>query len=86
VRILPIRENMKTVLEALAKSKRDATGEAWVSATQLQKDTGLSPADLNDAVEILVSDGLVKWLQSMGTAPYNFAQATITPHGRLSLQ
>ena len=77
---------MKEVLKALAKVKRDEMGEAWVSAAQLQKDTGLSPADLNDAIEILVGNGLVKWRQHMGTAPYKFAQATITPRGRLSLQ
>ncbi len=84
--ILSIKENVKKVLEALAKAERDAMGEAWVSATQLQKDTELSPADLNDAIEILVGDGLVKWRQHMGTDPYKFAQATITPRGRLSLQ
>jgi hypothetical protein len=84
--MLSIRENMRTVLEALAKAKRDPVGDAWVPAAQLQKDTGLSPADLNDAVEILVGNGLVKWLQSMGTAPYRFNQVTITSHGRLSLQ
>lgn len=77
---------MKTVLEILAKAKRDEMGEAWVSATQLQKDTKLSPADLNDAVELLVGNGLVQWRQYMGTAPFKFAQATITPRGRFSLQ
>ena len=84
--MLSIRENMRTVLEALAKAQRDPVGDAWVPPAQLQKDTGLSPADLNDAVEILVGNGLVQWRQYMGTAPYKFAQATITPHGRLSLQ
>lgn len=83
---MSIKENMKKVLEALAKAKRDEGGEAWVSAAQLQKDIGLSPADLNDAVEILIGEGLVKWLQCLGTAPYKFAQVTITARGRLSLQ
>ena len=77
---------MKKVLEVLAKAKRDKMGEAWVSAAQLQKVTGLSPADLNDAVDILVGNGLVKWLQHLGTAPYKFGLAAITPRGRLSLQ
>ena len=83
---MSIKKNMKKVLEALAEAKRDEMGEAWVSATQLQKDTGLSPADLNDAIEILVGNGSAEWRQHLGTAPYKFAQATITPHGRLSLQ
>lgn len=83
--MLSIKENKKIVLETLAKSK-DEMGEGWVSAAQLQKDTKLSPADLNDAVEILVGNGLVQWRQHMGTAPYKFAQASITPRGRLSLQ
>jgi len=54
---LSIKTNMKTVLETLAKAKRDEMGDAWISASQLQNDTGLSPADLNDVVEILVKKG-----------------------------
>ena len=77
---------MEKVIQVLAKAKRDEMGEAWVSAAQLQKDTGLSPADLNDAVEILVGKGLVEWRQYLGTAPYKFGLATITSRGRLSLQ
>lgn len=85
-KIVSIKQNMKTVIEALSKAKRDEMGEAWVSAANLAASTKLSPADLNDAVEILVGKGFAKWRQYMGTAPYFFAQATITPNGRLSLE
>jgi hypothetical protein len=81
---LPIKKDMETVLSVLAKAKRDEMGEAWVDAPQLQKDSNLSPANLNDAIELLVENGLVKWRQYLGTAPFKFAQATITARGRAS--
>jgi len=77
---------VRKVLEALAKAKRNEMGEAWISGEELQKASGLSPADINDAVEILESRGQVKTLKTLGTAPFKFNQVTITSHGRLELE
>ena len=83
---MSIKENMKKVLDALAKAKRDEMGSAYVNGAWLQKETGLSPADINDAVEILQQQGLIEWMQWMGTAPFVFGQIQITAKGRYSIQ
>ena len=68
------------ILTALKK----ANGNAWVTNKQLQKDTELSPEDLNDAVGLLESKGLVELLQSLsfGTAPFKFYCVQLTALGR----
>ena len=68
------------ILTALKK----ANGNAWVTNKQLQKDTELSPEDLNDAVGLLESMGLVELLQSLsfGTSPFKFHCVQLTALGR----
>lgn len=83
---MSIKENMNKVLGALAKAKRDEMGNAWVDGPWLQTETGLSPADLNDAIDILNRQGLVQFILWLGTAPYIFGQVQITPQGRYSIQ
>lgn len=51
-----------------------------------QDKTGLSPADINDAVEIAENRGYVQVIRFLGTAPFNFGQVTITAEGRLYLE
>jgi hypothetical protein len=59
----------------------------WVSGKELQEATGISPADLNDAVKILVDKEMVEEAPPvLGTAPYNFSRVTITSKGRFSLE
>ena len=83
---ISIKDNIRTVLEALSKAKRNDMGDAWISGKELQKVSGLDPADINDAVEILEARGQVKTMKVMGTAPFKFLQVTITSHGRLELE
>jgi DNA-binding MarR family transcriptional regulator len=83
---MTIEGNMRAVLYILGKATKDETGSAWVSAEQLRKDAGLTPADLNNAVEILAARDLIKLQRSIETPPFMFAQATITAQGRLSLK
>jgi len=64
---------MRIVLEALSKAKRDPIGEAWA-------------ADLNDAIELLHEQGLVKCLQVPDSSPFICTQVAITARGRLTLQ
>jgi hypothetical protein len=77
---------MKKVLEALANAKREPSGDAWVEGRQLENETGLSPADINDAVERLCEEGSAESLSTMGTAPFKFARVQITAKGRHTLQ
>jgi len=77
-----IDQDAVTLLEALASEPRDS----YVSGAQLSGKTGLEPGRVNDAMSILVDSGLAEWLQVMGTAPYDFGEATITARGRYELQ
>lgn len=77
---------MRNVLEILSKAKRDPIGDAWVPAEKLQKDIDLEPADLNDAIELLHEQGLVKCLQTPDSSPFICTQIAITARGRLTLQ
>ncbi|RII25322.1 MAG: hypothetical protein CXR31_14080 [Geobacter sp.] len=53
---------------------------------EVATETGLSPSDINDAIEILESNGYVELLKFLGTAPYRFGQAAITSHGRFAVE
>lgn len=77
-----IDSDMTKVLIALNKAPRNT----YVDNKQLAKDTGLSPDDLNDAVELLVNKGLVEWLQGLGTAPFKFECAQLTALGRATIK
>jgi len=61
---------MRIVLEALSKAKRNPIGEAWVPSEKLSNDINLEPADLNDAIELLHEQGLVKCLQVPDYCPW----------------
>lgn len=70
------------ILRELAQAARDE----YVEAATLALKTGLEPSRINDAAAHLVDQGLAEWLQTMGTAPYDFGDITITPRGRLQVQ
>ncbi|CBE68765.1 protein of unknown function [Candidatus Methylomirabilis oxygeniifera] len=77
-----IEEDAGLLLGALAEEPRDS----YVSGGHLQQKTGLDPGRINDAIAILVDSGLAEWLQVMGTAPFDFGKAAITPRGRYEYQ
>lgn len=77
-----IEVDTSLLLEALAEAPRDSD----VSGGYLQQKTGLDPERINDAMAILVDSGLAEWLQALGTAPFDFGQAAITPRGRYEYQ
>jgi len=73
---------IERILRVLAEAPRDDVGYAWVSGKKLQEATGLSPAEINDAVVVLSESGIVELFRYLGTAPFVFGQVTITPRGR----
>ncbi len=79
---MTMEESMQVVLEALVKMPREEGGYPYVSNKELQELTGLTPAELNDAVTMLVDLGHLEWLRTMGTAPYNFSAVELTALGR----
>ncbi len=77
-----IEDNAFAILAELDRAARDS----WSEGAAISEATRLEPADVNDAVTLLVQADLAKWLRALGTAPYAFAGATITPRGRYALQ
>ena len=70
----------------LASVPRDEHGDSEVTAKKLSELTNLPPAEINDAVSIIVDSRLVEWYQSVGTAPFDFSHVSITTIVRHELQ
>ena len=81
-----IEENSFAILRALADREADSHGRAYIDGAELAALTGLEPAEINNAVEILVESDLANWHRDMLTAPYSFRRVTITPRGRYELE
>lgn len=77
-----IDKDALTILGVLADAPRDV----YIEAQQLFEKTGLDPGRIDDAVALLVESGYAEWLQTMGTAPFHFADVAITPRGRYEYQ
>lgn len=82
-----IRENGDRIIVYLAEY---ATGENdprkgrhELKGPQLAEGIGLDPASVNDAVEYLSTERLVKIRRYFGTAPYEFGEVELTPQGRV---
>lgn len=70
------------ILEALEKAPRNE----YVERDKVAEATGLTPDRINDAMALLVNAGHVEWIQTFGTAPFDFNAAMITPRGRYEQQ
>lgn len=81
-----IERDATLVLQSLASSHRgtgDTPGRhAPLEAKLIQASTGLTPGQLSDAVDLLDDNGYVRVQRALGTAPYSFLFAEITPRGR----
>jgi len=57
------------------------TGEIFIWGHQIQDQVGFTPDEINDAVEILEGDGLIKIQLFTGTGHFNFGTVRITSIG-----
>lgn len=73
----PIEENAMNILVYLTEKKLEN-----VSGNEINDLTGLSPEDINDAIEHLESLGAADVMKTIGTAPYGFYFVNITSRGR----
>ena len=48
-----ISERTNKILEVLGQEQRDEIGQAWLSGKALQEKTHFSPAEINDAINLL---------------------------------
>jgi len=81
-----IESNMGAVLKALANQPKQSGMDTPMTGLQVQEATALDPGAINDAVELLDSNGLVERLQTLGTAPFTFLQVEITARGRYEFE
>jgi len=81
-----LEENMWQVLGSLADMPQDESGESWVSGNEIKVATNLSSSEINNAIKLLLDQGLVEWRERYGTAPFDFALVTITPRGRVEIE
>lgn len=77
-----IGENARVVLEYLAGTPADSQ----VPGEELSRMAHLNPAQVNDAVQILVQDGLATWTRVLGKQPYGFGVVSATARGRFESQ
>jgi hypothetical protein len=77
-----IDQDATLILRALAMAPRNE----YVEGQKLVNDTGLDVDRINDALALLVDAGHAEWTQVMGTAPFDFGDAMITPRGRHEFQ
>jgi hypothetical protein len=70
------------ILKLLAESPRNK----YVDREDVSQLSDLPPERVNDAVALLVNSGFAKWIQTFGTAPYDFNAAIITSRGRYEHQ
>ena len=64
----------------------DAPRDEYTRGPELCTRSDLDSGRINDAVTLLVDAGHADWVQSLGTAPYDFGHVTITPRGRYESQ
>jgi hypothetical protein len=77
-----IDQDARLILRVLAAKPRDE----FIAAGDIAKETGLDAGRVDDAVALLVDAGHAEWIQTFGTAPFNFAEAYITSRGRYENQ
>ena len=81
-----IGKNQDLILKYLHDLSCKKGAVEFVAAQDIQKDLGIDPLKLNQAVELLKSKGLVEWMTFMGTAPYTFGFVELTPRGEYEFQ
>jgi hypothetical protein len=79
---MSIEKNASKILTFLyPKGTRNYCG-----GDEIAQQTNLDPDEINDAIEILESNGVVDLRKYLGTAPFRFGHAAITSHGRFAVE
>ena len=77
-----IERDATTILGVLYAAPRND----YVPAQAIAEATHLSVDRINDAMAALVDSNRAEWVQTMGTAPFDFGDAMITSRGRRVFQ
>lgn len=77
-----IEDDAIRILDALEQAPRNE----YVDRNDIASRTGLPADRINDAMALLVNAGDAEWIQTFGTAPFDFNAAMITSRGRYQQQ
>lgn len=81
-----IEENKWIILSIMAIQPVNTVGQISLNGQKIQELTNLTPVEINDAVSILEDEGYVELLHLLGTHPFGFGKATLTPKGKNEYQ
>jgi hypothetical protein len=73
----PIESNAIRLLELMVKNEKELFENTW-----LQENSGLTPREINDAVDYLESIGAIEVFKYLGTAPFDFGDVELKSRGR----
>lgn len=81
-----IELNQDKILAYLYRKAYEDGKHEYIPSGAIHQGTGLEPLQINQAVELLRSEGLIEWLQALGTAPYIFHSIKLTALGAYEFQ
>ena len=73
----PIEINAIHLLELMVKNDKEIFENTW-----LQEHSGLTPRDINDAIDYLENIGAIEVIKYLGTGPFNFGKVFLQSRGR----
>jgi hypothetical protein len=77
-----LEPNTQRVLDCLANFEPNESGEGWAIGEYIETRTGLKPAEINDAVLLLVDLGYARHEKPALGMAWKFRLVTLTPQGR----
>jgi hypothetical protein len=81
-----IEVNQDSILRYLYTKALDTKVHDYIPAAEIHQGTGLDPLQINQAVELLKSNGLIDWLLTLGSSPYTFFCIRLTARGAYEFQ
>lgn len=78
--------NQYLILKYLTEEANKKGVVEYVPAQDIQKAIGMEPLQINQAVDLLQSSGLVGWMRPMGTSPFTFGFVRLTARGTYEFQ
>ena len=83
---MTVEEDCFKILEFLYERQKQLNDDVYIASKDIQKETGLSPVQINNAAERLESANLVKTVSCYGITPYKFHSLLIIPEGKMEVE
>lgn len=83
---MTVEEDCFKILKFLFERQKQLNDDVYIPSKEVQKETGLSPVQINNAVELLEGANFVKTTSCYGSVPYRFHSLMATPEGKLEVE